>query len=273
MYTIIGANGFIGRAVQDVLRAQGLSYDAWGRQQLSEAIEKQERVEHGIYCVGLTSDFRERASDTFEAHVGLLQRLLRACNFQSFLYLSSTRVYAGADLGSEDSRLRVNPNERSDLYNISKLAGESLVLAFPNPTYRVARLSNVYGDDFNSQNFINAICKELAVNRQLVIRQSESTAKDYISLDRCARLICAISREGQRRIYNVASGVQVSHQTIAKCLARVSGSIVEFSNDEFPDLFPTIDVSRIQSEWPHEPDNIIDALPRLYESTKRKLAQ
>ena len=52
---------------------------------------------HVIDCIGLTGDFRVRPLDTAEAHVGLVARCLAELQFDSFLLLSSTRVYARAE--------------------------------------------------------------------------------------------------------------------------------------------------------------------------------
>jgi hypothetical protein len=80
---------------------------------------------HVIYCIGLTADFRSRTFDTVEAHVCTLLDVLRRGEFESIVYLSSTRLYAGSDSTSEETSIRISP---FDVYNTSKLAGESLVL-------------------------------------------------------------------------------------------------------------------------------------------------
>ncbi len=61
---------------------------------------------HAFYCIGLTADFRSRPFETIEAHCGLLKEVLSGSRFSSFVYLSSTRVYARGKL---DRRSRCDP--------------------------------------------------------------------------------------------------------------------------------------------------------------------
>ncbi len=94
--TVFGADGFIGRALVAHLRTTGRPVNAITRRNLTMFLAAQPEAGDVIYCLGLTADFRSRPLDTAEAHVGLLARLLGAIQFRSFLYLSSTRVYARA---------------------------------------------------------------------------------------------------------------------------------------------------------------------------------
>jgi hypothetical protein len=100
----------------------------------------QQDLGHVIYAIGRTADFRGRPHDTVEAHVGLRSQLLRDGRFDSLLDLSSTRVYQGMPQGNEGADLIVNPNSPDDLYNLSKLLGESLCLNDTRQMVRVARL-------------------------------------------------------------------------------------------------------------------------------------
>ena len=84
-----------------------------------------------IFAIGLTADFRSRPLDTMDAHVSALAEVLRCGRFDSLTYLSSTRVYAGLPRGCGNATLVVNPSDASDLYNLSKLAGEALCLGRP----------------------------------------------------------------------------------------------------------------------------------------------
>ena len=127
--TVFGADGFIGRALVAHLRATGRPVNAITRRNLPMFLVAQPEAGDVIYCLGLTADFRSRPLDTAEAHVGLLARLLAAIQFRSFLYLSSTRVYARCETAREDVAIPVQPNSRSDLYNVTKLAGEALCLS------------------------------------------------------------------------------------------------------------------------------------------------
>ena len=81
-----------------------------------------------FYCAGLTSDYAVRAHDTVSAHVCLLNELLQGGNFETLVYLSSTRLYdsLGPYAVDEDSALALNPANPRHLYDLSKALGEAL---------------------------------------------------------------------------------------------------------------------------------------------------
>src|SRR5688500_5975918 len=89
MITVLGASGFIGSRLVSQLAATGAEYQAVGRNEALPAGP----LGHVIYCIGLTADFRSRPLNTVEAHVCKLLEVLRKCDFESLLYLSSTRLY------------------------------------------------------------------------------------------------------------------------------------------------------------------------------------
>ena len=98
MFTVLGADGFLGRVVVRHLRAAGHNVLAAGRDQ---GIPFHRPLGTAIYCIGLTSDFRVRPLDSARAHVSVLVDCLENAEFDSLLYLSSTRIYAGAGRGDE----------------------------------------------------------------------------------------------------------------------------------------------------------------------------
>ena len=152
---------------------------------------------HVIDCVGLTGDFRVRPLDTAEAHVGLVARCLAELQFNSFLLLSSTRVYARASATHEDAALPTVPADPSDLYNVTKLAGEALCLADQRPTIRVVRLSNVYGIHMPAETFLGQVLREGQATGGVMFQPERASAKDYVSVAAVVRLLPAIAACGQ----------------------------------------------------------------------------
>src|ERR1039457_2553989 len=139
--TVLGSQGFIGSLLVRHLRQIGVNVFAPPRDDPAIFTNS---LGHLFYCAGLTADFRQKPVATIRAHVSYLVDVLEQANYESLLYLSSTRVYAGATGSREEEKLRVNPCEPSDLYNLSKLTGEAACLAFKKKNVRIARLSNVY---------------------------------------------------------------------------------------------------------------------------------
>ncbi len=266
MITIVGASGFIGSHLARRLKALGVEF---------EAIERNDAVPARnlgdiIYCIGVTADFRSRTFDTVEAHVCSLLRLLRNHQFDSLLYLSSARLYAANDSTDEQSALLVNPRHGEDLYNISKAMGESLALNCSRPA-RIARISNVYGPDFNSSNFPATILKQAVDQKRIVLQTTPDSVKDYISLEDVLHGLIQIARGGREQIYNVASGINVSHAELAQRLQTLTGCDIVVAPDAPTVKFPEINVERMRSEFNFTPSSVLDDLPRLvqlYEGRK-----
>lgn len=249
MITVLGASGFIGSHLVRHLAQSGLEHQAPARDELPE------QLGHVIYCIGLTADFRERPYDAVEAHVAKLLEVVRHGRFESLLYLSSTRVYRRGG-GREDDDLRVNPSQADDLYDLSKLTGEAVALSLPNG--RVARLSNVYGEG-QTDTFLASVLSEAKERGAVELRTALASAKDYVSVHDVVPLLVRIALHGRERIYNVASGVNVTH---AELVAAI-GCRATAQNGAPAVVFPAIDITRVRTEFGFTPARVTDALRSL----------
>ena len=170
-FTVLGASGYIGSRLVTHLKNHGHECQSVRR---SDPLPK--TLGHVVFCIGLTSDFRTRIFDTVEAHVSILTEYIRNLRYESFLYLSSARVYQGlkAEVAEETADLIVNPNNTNDIYNISKLMGEALCLAQANPRVRVVRLSNVFGPHDTSQNFLSSVANSCVNSGEVILERVHS---------------------------------------------------------------------------------------------------
>ena len=263
MITVLGASGFIGSRLVKRLEALGHEHQAVRRDDPMPTAP----LGHVVYCIGLTADFRSRTFDTVEAHVCKLLEVLRRGDFESLLYLSSTRLYGASDSTLEEAAIRVSPR---DVYNASKITGESLVLNCGRPG-RVVRISNVYGDDFSSNNFLSTIINDAIMKHQILLQTSAESAKDYISVDNVIDGLIAIATTGKERIYNLASGVNVSNGELTERLRRLTGCTVEYSQPAPLVSFSPINIDRLRAEFDLQTSSVLDDMPQLIESYRRNL--
>ncbi len=266
-FTVIGARGFIGGQMIAHLAGRGHAVAAPGRGEMPAP-----EPGHVIYCAGVTADFRTRPFDTVDAHVTHLAAVLRRARPQSFLYLSSTRIYEGAESGDEGTPVVLDPTDPGALYNATKLAGEALCLSRPDATVRVARLSNVFGapmldDGPPRADFLAAIVREAAEDGAIRLRTTASSAKDYVSVEDVARALERIALAGTHRLYNVAAGRNTTHGALVERLSAITGCTVEVAPDATTVAFPKIDTSRLAASFgpdePWEPASVLDRLPDL----------
>jgi len=252
-FTILGGNGFIGGNLARALVAQGHNVQVPVRP--LEPLPGREDLGHVVYAIGLTADFRQRTPEAIEAHAHLLARLLQSATFESWLYLSSTRVYehsAPEEQADEVRSIRVSAGADA-IYDLGKLLGESVCLAHASPTVRVARLSNVYGHGQSRRNFLGSVIAELRENGRAKIHEDPESSKDYVCIDDVVKTLPLISMHGRERIYNVASGLRTSHRQLAAILDRCLGGIIEFAPDSPIRKFPTISIQRLTREFGYAP--------------------
>jgi len=246
-FTILGGTGFIGRHFADYLIQQNLDVLIAPRDVKSLAGQF---LGHVLYAVGLTGGHtRIRPDDAIEAHVGLLSWVLQNTNYESFTYLSSTRVYASMPPDapvSETTPLTIIPNAES-FFDLSKLLAESICHRINLPCVRIARLSNVYGQGQSDMTFLGAVIKEVHQTGSVLIHDSPESVKDYVSIDDVNKMLMHIMLHGRYRLYNVASGTNIRCGDIAHWVLQ-AGYDVNFSGINPTRLFPPINVERLRSE-------------------------
>lgn len=263
-FTVLGGSGFIGSALCAHLRRQGHNVLVPERNAATFAGRS---LGHVVYAIGLTADYRTHLFETVEAHVCVLAQLLQNASFDSWLYLSSTRVYGGltSDLAQENAALTVRP-DIDGLYNLTKLTGEALCLSTRTPNVRVARLANVYGAGQSDATFLGSLIRDVAMGIDPIIREAPTSSKDYVSIDDVCLLIEAIASRGRESTYNLASGTPVDHGTLARALSEASGRAVTFADHAPHRAFPPIDITRVVSEFGFAPRRLVDELPGLLAS-------
>lgn len=268
-YTVLGSSGFIGTHLASYLCALGHDVQTPPRDIRFGGLKD---LGHVMYCIGLTADFRTRPNDTVDAHSTRVNELLRTNEFESITYLSSTRLYQNLSselIASEDLDLPVNSNNPSDLYNISKLMGESLCLTHPNPKVRVVRLSNVVGVDIESNNFLTALIREAVSKKSVMLHTTLDSSKDYISIEDVVSLLPLVATHGRHRLYNIAAGTNISNKQIVLMIKKLVRFRLSVSEEAVRHIHPHIDVRRIVNEFNYEPRTILNVLENLVAAIRK----
>ncbi|WP_346948352.1 NAD(P)-dependent oxidoreductase [Dyella sp.] len=267
-FTVIGAGGFVGGALVEALRSNGAVVDAPARgQELTGTA-----MGHVIFAAGVTADFRTRPFDAVEANTALPSAMLRDGRFDSFLYLSSARIYRNASDGTESADITVNPNDPEQLYDLTKLAGEAVCLASGRPGVRVARLSNVVGNNFNANTFIGQIIKDACTKGHVALRSSLDSSKDYVLLEDVVALLPRIAVAGTSFCYNVASGVNLTHQAVLAEVLRASGAGSSVLESAPLSISTPVDIARIAAEFSFKPSPVLPAIGGLVNEYRKTMA-
>lgn len=172
-------------------------------------------------------------------------------------------MYIRNDVASEGACISVDPMDPEDIFNITKLAGESACLSQNNPRVRIVRLSNVLGEDYGSGNFIFSLIKDARQRGVMELRTTPDSEKDYVLVNDVVDLLPRIVEAGRQRVYNVASGCNVSNAAILDVIGEVTGARVQYVANARKIAFPRIEICAIRDEFGFAPGPILPAIRSL----------
>ena len=182
-------------------------------------------------------------------HVELASKILNNSLFDSFLYISSTRIYEKSVSTKETEDIAVSVAGYSNFYNLTKILGESLVLNRSNNRGRIARLSYVVDDlQLSGTDPVSSIMSRKSGQSVRLSHHSESQ-KDYIFLSEAIDLLIEIALRGQTQIYNVASGKNISFNRIKSLAKQYLNVDVELDDSQQVRVSPLIDISVVKREF------------------------
>ncbi|MGH8035149.1 MAG: NAD-dependent epimerase/dehydratase family protein [Lysobacterales bacterium] len=259
-FTVIGTSGFIGGALAASLRAdkQTVFAPARGSADLFTA-----HLGHVIYAVGVTANFRVRPFDTLRANTGLVAELLERAEFESFLYLSSARIYRHAEHCGEEAAIFVRPADLEDLYDLTKLTAEALCHASGRGSVRVARLSNVVGPDFRSPNFLFDLIRSACDTGRVELRSAPESAKDYVLLQDVLDMLPRIATAGCHPCYNLGAGCNLTHAELLEPILAATGAKLAVRENAPLSVTPAIEIVRLKNEFGFRPGLVLPQIPRL----------
>lgn len=257
--TILGASGFIGSNLTEVMRKLG--HDIYTPLRDDPKLFE-EPLGCVFYCIGLTADFRSRPYDTIDAHICLLRKILEQADYDTMIYLSSTRVYSSSKHTVEDQMITVQPAVPDQLYNISKLMGESLTLSIGRKG-RVARLSNVTGKGMGSDNFLGSLLDDAEKTGRVHFYTSQNSSKDYIWITDVTKALIALAQADADSITNIASGKNITHAEIAKWF-QSRGIVTSFEQNASLVKHPMINIDRLRSLIGVSPDSLLQHIDELF---------
>ena len=253
-YTIFG-QGFVGTNILNFLKKK--NYNVFVPK---KGIYKFNKNLHNIiYCIG-SDNWIKDPKGSYDANLGIVPKIIFNNKFTSFTFLSTVRVYIGhkSKKTEEDSLILINPNIRNFYYNSLKLTGESLCLSLPNKKIKVARISNLFGDNFTDQIYLlPTLIRNSLKNKKINIFVNKKSSKDFLYTDEAFEVLLKIIKKGKHRLYNIASGKNIE-------LHKIAESKIKYSNQRKLVSDPIIDIKRIKKEFNFKPKkDLIKSLREL----------
>ena len=249
-YTIFGSTGRIGSYLKKYITSCGDDVYCPARK---DYYSSNRNLGHIIYCSGITTDFKHRSFDLIQSHVCLLFHLLKETSFDSFNYISSSRL----NYPKKSAIRKIHPefygDHEIDIYNASKLAGEALCLNSNLPNVKISRVCHVVDpSDKSRQNFLSDICGQ-AKNGEIILNSSLSTKKNYIFIDDLAYLLKVIGPYGKKNFYNIGSNNIISNNEIVEKLVKLTNCKYILNNKVKTTLETKIDISDMIKEFNYKP--------------------
>jgi nucleoside-diphosphate-sugar epimerase len=265
--TVIGAAEFVGRSLLARLRSDG--WDACDATNDPLSVCDQP-LGHVFYCPAVAIESQQRQHEMLQSRVSLLGLLLQHGQYESLVYLSSTRLYDGvlADTASEDTPLALDPAHPRHLHGLSLALGEALCRHATSGRARVARLGCVYRDATDADGFVARLMRDVAgisfgQPARLHVPTTAQRARDYVHLDDALQALLLIATGGTQPLYNVASGVNVSNRELFARLQALSGCEIVAGQRHIVRPTPRIDTTRMRQEFGWQPRRLLDNLAEL----------
>jgi nucleoside-diphosphate-sugar epimerase len=107
------------------------------------------------------------------------------------------------------------------------------------------------------------VLREAVINGKVVLQTALDSCKDYIRIDDVVGLLLRVAFEGKERLYNLASGVNVTHRELLEVIQDVTGCELEVLPDAQAVTFPPIETKLIRSEFGFVPTKIMDDLAEI----------
>ena len=258
VFSLIGGSGFLGRSLNNVLKLSGHEVRVIERNKFPDVSKNCGNV---IYCAGVTRDFKLRSRDIIESHVCYLSTVLRTISCDSFLYLSSARIYENYPTTNEETKIFCDPFGISNFYNLSKLFGESVVMNSSVRAPKVARLSYVV--DGISDQFFGPLIGS-AKSGVIYLKGHADTEKDFLLLDDASEILTKISLDGNSEIYNVASGCNLSFKKLGSMLENYLKCGVVFEHGWQKRSPAPIEIKKISDKFNFQPRSVVSELEKVF---------
>ena len=261
---ILGASGFLGRAVQGELARAGVEVVAHSSKTLDLTRPEAAAVLAGqldpgtvlVFASALTPD-RGQTLDTYTANVAMAATVARALERQPApcVYISSDAVY-GFDVNPVTEETAVAPG---GYYALAKYTGEKLLeyaagaKGLPLLSLRVAALFGP-GDPHGSYG-PNGFARSLARDRSIRIFGQGEEERDHVYVDDVARLAVALMRADARGVVNVATGRSLSFAQVVEEYRKLVPYEVTVTNTprKNPITHRAYDITRLEQAVPGFP--------------------
>jgi GDP-4-dehydro-6-deoxy-D-mannose reductase len=281
---VLGANGFIGKAVVAALSSshevfsasrepnQGphhLDVDLLSKESISKALG-QVRPDVIINCAGVVEN-NSAAEKNIEFTKNLLDEVVRLRLLPKAIVICGSAAEYGVTDRADIPVKETAPLNASNDYGVSKREESRIALDYGekfNLKVIVLRIFNPIGTGMHPKFLIPGIARQVAdiergEKKELEVSRLDSE-RDYIDVaDVAAAIKLIIEGHPKHRVYNIGSGVSTSNEQLIDLALKYSSlkekpPITETFKEPEPIYAKQADINRIKKEFNWEPASIIE---------------
>jgi nucleoside-diphosphate-sugar epimerase len=232
---VILGTGFIGKNLEKKLVSNNINILAISRQQLdlseensSEILIKLLREDDVIVFTSIVAPYKGKGIDPFVKNIKIAQNVCKALekvNISHLIYLSSDAVYPMIKESISEKSLAVP----CDLYGLAHFSREFMLKHISNNfPLAILRSTLIYGLEDPHNSYGPNRLRRMAFNEnKIVLFGKGKETRDFVYIDDLINLICLIILYRSEGLLNVASGISITYDTLAK-------KIASFFNTEIP---------------------------------------
>lgn len=234
---VLGGAGFIGSHLVDGLKAAGHRVSVFDRPRefldpadLERALPGAEIVFH-LISTTVPKDSNDDPALDIESNIAGTARLLELCRThrpRRLVFISSGGTVYGVPRATPIAE--THPTDPISSYGIHKLAIEKylrLAHVLYGLEYRILRVSNAYGErqrTDKAQGAVAVFLERALRGEPIQIWGDGSVVRDYVYVGDIVRAFLAVlDYRGERRVFNIGSGVGVSLNHLVEEIGTVIG--------------------------------------------------
>ncbi len=231
---VVGANGFVGRALCSKYLSENNTVFAFFHKSSSsipkgcllEPIDSDfnQNLDCLVIAIGGHTSTRQEFSDQYL----LIDSIIKNFKYDKIIFISSIEVYGRSKNSISVDSCFNNPNT----YGLSKICQEFLIRSVPN--YTIIRPTYLYGTGMNENSLLPIWINKVKNEKEIIVYGDGKRSQDYLHVDDLSELcwLSTISNEKNTTII-AATGESISNSEIAKEISlNVSDSIVKHFGED-----------------------------------------
>ena len=254
---ITGSSGFVGRNLVALAKEQGhivINYDLTNHQdilnceQLHWAMKGCDLVIHLAAQVAPQKQFSQGLNYNYQVNITGFLNVIEAARqegIKKFVYASSSAVYGRLGDKNEGFRedMAIDYTREPNYYGKSKMINEMIAQSY-NEAYGMEtigfRLISAYGpgdmERADGGSIIAHLLKDHLETGTLELFGNGSTARDFLYITDCCKMILDLADKADNGVYNIGSG----NATTVKQIAELLGSKITYKENPNSYVYPVV---------------------------------